>query len=525
MKHRSVCATLLGVSAVASSHAAPITDLRAFYIGDSITYGFRGEGDLPRDVNNDSDGVHAPGTIGGFRLQIDNLFQTDAAFAIDGSSETGLSYTFVGSATGDAQGETGIGEPDSTTAARLRNYGIPGISANLSDNFGLGGGYYQPYNFAYVNNAYNNTVTTRSLVDRFRVEYTSAKDGTASGEIRTGFAEEIYGASLSTQAAPNLVSVNIGANSISGAVGNLSYATNQVVDLMDTFVQLSNTTVDGQWALDPSAHIVISRILPTAYNSGTTQDRLNRIETTRLYNDAIETIANSYSSDLSVSVADLFKVSATVVDDYIEANWTKWAGTGPGVGTGGTAISYNVSSADDLRKLINPDQYDSLGNFNAALGDEWIDWVLEYNEADGTYYTGDLTQVVANTFLLADGLHPSALGYDLVGEIYYQHLLEQGLVARLGDMNGDTVTDADDVLSFVNALLTPGGDTNGIGADLDLVGDLNRDGLFNFDDIQPFAAAAGVAESSIYALIPEPGTLALLMIGGVGVLARRGRHA
>lgn len=100
----------------------------------------------------------------------------------------------------------------------------------------------------------------------------------------------------------------------------------------------------------------------------------------------------------------------------------------------------------------------------------------------------------------------------------------------LGDFYTDGQLTNDDVLAFTMALIDAAAYDTQYQTGLDLVeaGDFSGDGLFNFDDIQPFAdrlVALGLGSSaslsSLVALVPEPGTLAMLMLSLVGLNRRR----
>jgi len=85
-----------------------------------------------------------------------------------------------------------------------------------------------------------------------------------------------------------------------------------------------------------------------------------------------------------------------------------------------------------------------------------------------------------------------------------------------GDMNGDGNVDGLDIDPFVQ-MLTGGGS-------FDAAGDTNGDGTIDGLDIDPFVGAltgAGVSAATIHAAIPEPGSIALLLVAAGGTTLRR----
>ena len=85
----------------------------------------------------------------------------------------------------------------------------------------------------------------------------------------------------------------------------------------------------------------------------------------------------------------------------------------------------------------------------------------------------------------------------------------------MGDMNLDGVVNTADVAAFVLALTDPQAYIQQYGVDPARIGDLNGDGAFNTADVAPFVqwlVGGGV--------VPEPGSAALLVVGGVLLLRR-----
>ncbi|MEX2545635.1 MAG: PEP-CTERM sorting domain-containing protein, partial [Phycisphaeraceae bacterium] len=83
----------------------------------------------------------------------------------------------------------------------------------------------------------------------------------------------------------------------------------------------------------------------------------------------------------------------------------------------------------------------------------------------------------------------------------------------------DGVVDAVDVAPFVLALTNPGEYQNQHGIDPVLVGDINNDGALDAVDVQPFVQLLVGGGGAV--AIPEPGSLALLGLGGLALLRRK----
>ena len=108
-----------------------------------------------------------------------------------------------------------------------------------------------------------------------------------------------------------------------------------------------------------------------------------------------------------------------------------------------------------------------------------------------------------------------------------------------GDMNVDGVVDANDLQLFALALVDKDAyrdtifSTNAFYVDVACLGDVNLDGLFDFDDITAFSSNAGLALPAVVAAIkaaqqsvPEPSTLALVILALLaGICNKPGKTA
>lgn len=91
----------------------------------------------------------------------------------------------------------------------------------------------------------------------------------------------------------------------------------------------------------------------------------------------------------------------------------------------------------------------------------------------------------------------------------------------LGDTNIDGKLTQEDVLSFVAGLIDRDAYINDYNVRPELRADFNGDGLFNFDDILPFADALNIDSQAIFALVPEPTALLSMTLLAPLVISRR----
>jgi len=90
----------------------------------------------------------------------------------------------------------------------------------------------------------------------------------------------------------------------------------------------------------------------------------------------------------------------------------------------------------------------------------------------------------------------------------------------LGDLNNDTLVNAQDINPFVLALTDlPTWQAQYPGVDILDVGDCDSDGLFNAQDINPFVVILTTGGA-----VPEPMTMGLLAMGAAGLILRRRRR-
>ncbi len=178
----------------------------------------------------------------------------------------------------------------------------------------------------------------------------------------------------------------------------------------------------------------------------------------------------------------------------------KLAGTAPGPGHDQLNVAGHLGLAGTLQlSLIDP--------FLPGPGHSFD--LLSFGSLDGAF----------------DAIHlpalPDHLGWNL-DQLYVDGSIAVSLAMLRGDMNLDGVVDTGDVAPFVLALTDPATYLAQYGVDeatMIVAGDINGDGVFDTGDVAPFVQllVSGGLQS-----VPEPGSLALLGLGGLLLLWRRG---
>jgi len=143
------------------------------------------------------------------------------------------------------------------------------------------------------------------------------------------------------------------------------------------------------------------------------------------------------------------------------------------------------------------------------------------NGIQSTLFGGTASQEAAMDPSLTQGTRKELTELDVAGleDIGWETMMP--LIA--GDMNGDDAVNNLDINPFVLALTDRSAFEDDFGIDPVAVGDINGDGQLNNLDINPFVSLL-TGGSSIEA-VPEPTSLAMLTLGGLGLLSRRRRLA
>ncbi|NIA28126.1 MAG: PEP-CTERM sorting domain-containing protein [Desulfobulbaceae bacterium] len=118
-------------------------------------------------------------------------------------------------------------------------------------------------------------------------------------------------------------------------------------------------------------------------------------------------------------------------------------------------------------------------------------------------------------------LYMTQANFDGFGELLATWDAEPGHhveILILGDMDGDGVVDFDDINAFALGLIDPRDYEDLYGMHPEWKGDSDADGDFDFDDIPGFVEMLGGVSA-----VPEPTSLLLVLVGIVGLAGVRRR--
>ncbi len=107
---------------------------------------------------------------------------------------------------------------------------------------------------------------------------------------------------------------------------------------------------------------------------------------------------------------------------------------------------------------------------------------------------------------------------DVRGDLYFDFMDNLYIGIPVGDMDGSGKVDSDDINPFVLALTDPNAYIVQYGMDPNIVGDCDGSGKIDSDDITPFVGLVTSGQ-----VVPEPGCLAVLLVGGTALLRRKRR--
>ncbi len=185
-------------------------------------------------------------------------------------------------------------------------------------------------------------------------------------------------------------------------------------------------------------------------------------------------------------------------------------------GTLSLAGHYQQQASGTLEIAITDDTHSQLAVDGEAVlaGTLEVAWAGE----DEAELLGQAVIVLTASAILGRFDDVRAAGRDdLYFDVAYASQAVTVTSGLIGDMNGDGVVDTGDVAPFVLALTDPAAYEAQYGIDPALVGDINQDGSFDTGDVAAFVQLLVNSDSAI----PEPGSLALLGLGGLMVLRRQ----
>lgn len=431
-----------GVMSFAPTEAALLEDPRIFSIGDSITYGFRSFGSGEDDTESvlASEGSYRRGLYGILTDQGYSDTQFYGSYNDAYSLVAGVNYWDTVSGGVNNSANASVSDPWSF------HYGLPGIhvsapfnigasrqqgyfsNADLANSGGGAGAIYQDGSTS-VRNLQTNSPTGEggdlvqqsSLVHRLINDPVLGDNGgvTASGAVRQDLDNSVLGADLSALDSPNVVIIHAGTNDI-GTTGTtagndptLSVQIDDLERLVRAVDQVANTTnaSSGTTFFDADYQIVLAKILPNTGGTTVEEEKLNRTINYNLGIDAfVDDLRNSADADEQdlgnrITVIDLYEIELTAgLLGYI---------------AGLDATDYGFTAGTDLLSLIDTD------------GDNFVDWVNGLDESSDAELLS-AAGLSVNAELLADGVHPTRLGYDIFAYVAAEGVNPGGVIPEPG---------------------------------------------------------------------------------------------
>lgn len=267
-----------------------------------------------------------------------------------------------------------------------RHWGRPGISA---DNWTV----VDPY----ASTPYHNTRSlVNDFVDRANVSPTGIRHPSIYGTH--DFRTHVWG----TSTAPTHTLLHIGTNTITNSASSVTSAVTQVNALLRTFDLLDSTLVPGGGGstfMRADGTILFANIIPKAVSFDTLANTFD-------YNAAISDKSSDVYDNLTqdfidrIQIVDMFKVR---VDDVIDG--------------------IHARTGIDLGVLLGYLQRD---------GDEWVDWIEDYDEALGLPLSASLVlndvlwKKNTNTY---DSVHPGVWGYEVMAQVWANAIPEPTALA------------------------------------------------------------------------------------------------